>query len=505
MTGVVAAGHPTTARAAATVLAAGGNAVDAALAGAVMACVAEPVLASLGGGGFLLATRPDDGTVAYDFFTQTPRAKNGDGRMAEVHADFGPARQAFHVGAGSIATPGMAPGLVQIHADLGSLPFADIVAPAVTVARDGVRVSAFQAHLFEVVAPIYVHSAGARAVFGRFGGPGGLPREGDTLALPEMAESLAALARDGAAPFVDGDIAAAMCDAASDGGHMGRSDLRDYMVHRGPALAVDYRGCRVSLNPPSASGGLLVAFGLDLLAALPPAAAFGDAAHVDQMRRVLAATAPTQVERDLSSEGREGVVLNRDLLEVYRSKVLGRPPARRGTTHISVIDKAGGAASLSLSNGEGCGLMAAGFMVNSMLGDADLAAGGAAGLGKWAPDRRLASMMTPAVVRWPDGRLAALGSGGSNRIRSAVLQVLVNLLDFGMTPAAAVTAPRLHLEDGAVDVEPGLDADGAKAWPAPSLYFGGVHLAVRAADGTVAGSGDPRRDGVWQRVTASSA
>lgn len=503
MTGVVAAGHPETARAAAAMLAAGGNAVDAALAGAAMACVAEPVLASLGGGGFLLATDRDGAVVAYDFFAQTPKAKNSDGEMSEVHANFGPARQAFHVGAGSVATPGMAPGMVEIHGDLGSLPFGDIVAPAVTAARDGVQVSAFQAHLFEVVAPIYLHSAAAREVFGRFGGPGGLPRGGDKLCLPEMAECLALLAHQGAAPFVDGEVAAAVCEALGDRGHLSRSDLGAYKVARRTPLQTRYRQCQVSMNPAPASGGLLVAFSLNLLETLADLDGFGSAAHVDQVRQVLGLTGHARVASGLD----ETRLLDPEFLETYRARVVGRPMAPRGTTHISVIDKDGNVASMSLSNGEGCGLMSAGFMANNMLGETDLAPGGdASGLGEWAPDTRMASMMTPTVVMWPDGRRAALGSGGSNRIRSAVLQVLINLLDFNMTPEAAVVAPRLHVENGAVDCEPGLTVGAdTKVWPGPSLFFGGVHVATRAPDGAVAGYGDPRRDGVWQRVTASSA
>ena len=502
MTAVVAAGHPATAQAAAAMLTAGGNAVDAALAGAAMACVAEPVLASLGGGGFLLATTNDGGTTAFDFFAQTPRNKNADGVLEEVHADFGPARQAFHVGAGSIATPGMAPGMAAIHGALGSLPLADIVAPAVAAARDGVPVTAFQAKLFEVVAPIYVHSAAARAVFASFGGAGRLPQAGDRLALPTLADSLALLGAEGAAPFVDGEVAAAMCAAARDDGHLMADDLRGYQVARREGLAVVYRGADVWLNPPPASGGLLVGFGLGLLDGLAPPAAFGDGDHGTLLREILRLTGQAR-----AATGVDAALLDPDLLASYRAQVVGRPAAPRGTTHISVIDGDGRAAAMSLSNGEGCGLMAAGFMVNNMLGEADLAPGGsAAGLNQWATDTRMASMMTPTVVRRADGTLAALGSGGSNRIRSAMLQVLINLLDFGMSPEAAVNAPRLHVEGDAVDAEPGLAVAGdVKVWPAPSLFFGGVHVAMRQPDGTVAGCGDPRRDGVWKPVTASSA
>ena len=127
-----------------------------------------------------------------------------------MDADFGTTQQPFLVGAGSIATPGMAPGLAAIHGDHGSLAWADLIAPAVAAARAGIAVSAFQGRLLQVVAPIYRYSAEARAAFARFGGGDGLAQEGDVLRFPEMADSLATLAADGAAPFTDGAIAAAM-------------------------------------------------------------------------------------------------------------------------------------------------------------------------------------------------------------------------------------------------------------------------------------------------------
>ena len=189
-------------------------------------------------------------------------------------------------------------------------------------------------------------------------------------------------------------------------------------------------------------------------------------------------------------------------------EVAGRAAATRGTTHLSVIDGEGMGAALTLSNGEGCGLIApgTGIMPNNMLGEEDLMPGG---FELWQPDRRLASMMSPIAVNWPDGRFAVLGSGGSNRIRTALVQVLAGLIDRGERLDRAIEAPRVHVEGAdppAVDFEDiaGEEARDAilaawpeaRAWPDRSMFFGGVHAAMREAKGGLDAAGDPRRAGV---------
>ena len=194
-----------------------------------------------------------------------------------------------------------------------------------------------------------------------------------------------------------------------------------------------------------------------------------------------------------------------ELMARYRTQLLGRPAARRGTTHISVVDAAGNLAAVSLSNGEGCGrlLPGTGIMLNNMLGEQDL---NPRGFHAWPEGVRLASMMAPSLAFLDDGRIAALGSGGSNRIRTAVLQVLLNLIDFDRPARSAVDAPRLHVEGGQANLEAGFPVDAVEAarreaarlttWPPRNLFFGGVHVAVRNRDGSFDSAGDPRRSGV---------
>lgn len=509
--GIVAAGHVNTAAAARLVLEAGGNAFDAVLAGLCAACVAEPVLASLGGGGFLLA---HDGhqTRAYDFFAHTPKRRlaEADIDFHPVNVDFGGAVQEFHIGMGSIATPGVVGGLFQVHRDLCSLPMTRIVEPALELARKGVVLNALQAYIFSLVGPIYTHRPESRRLFTR--PDGGLLGEGDVLRLPELADALEVLAREGERLFYEGEMGRALIrDCAAGGGHLGMDDLRDYRVETRRPLEVDYHGARLFINPPPSCGGILIAFALKLL---EPSGIRdlerGSAAHLALLARVMELTNQARVESrllDLPADRQETVLLDPRLLERYRRQVLPHRSGRRGTTHLSVVDGRGRAASLTVSNGEGCGylLPGTGICLNNMLGEEDI---NPHGFHRWPLDGRISSMMAPTLAFWPDGRLVALGSGGSNRIRTAILQVLVNLVDFGLDLEPAVQAPRVHHENGFLNVEGGVAEEAARRlgdlfpahrlWNGSNLFFGGVHCAERhPARRRLAGAGDPRRGGVW--------
>ncbi len=211
-----------------------------------------------------------------------------------------------------------------------------------------------------------------------------------------------------------------------------REDLRDYKVERRRPLEIEMRSSRVHLNPPPSMGGILVAFGIALWQALGKLpGGFGGTPHLRRLVEVMRATARARIEiglEPLRLPSQE--LLEPTLIQRYRDEIADRPPVARGTTQISVIDAEGGAASLSVSNGEGSGyvLPGTGMILNNMLGEADLNPEGSQG---WPTDTRMSSMMTPAIVLDAKGALTALGSGGSNRIRTAMLQALLNLLVFG--------------------------------------------------------------------------
>jgi gamma-glutamyltranspeptidase / glutathione hydrolase len=495
--GVVAAGHELTARAAAEILQDGGNAFDACLSGMLMAFVAEAVFCSPGGGGFLMARRAErDSASLFDFFVETPRKRlpASEIEFFPIYADFGPAKQEFHIGLGSSATPGMVPGLFAMHEGLCRLPMKRLAQPAVRAARDGFPLSFFQAYLFSVIAPIL----NASEDVGRIFAPGGeLLKAGQTFRNPGLAETLEWLAEDGARLFVDGDVGRAIvAQSHALGGHLTGDDLRDYRVELREPLYWRHAGAVVALNPPPAASGALIAFGFAYLEAR------GGIIDAQALHEAMRATNEARTTHGEGlAERLAGGVLVKEMREAAR-----HPQAYRGTTHISVIDADGNAAAASLSNGEGNGYIVGnfGFMLNNMLGEEDLAAGG---LNAWREAARLSSMMAPTIILERDGTVTALGTGGSNRIRTAILQVAVNLLDQDMSLERAVEAPRLHVErDGTVSFEPGLPEDAeaafrsleekAHAWPERNLFFGGVHAARRRGDGSVEGAGDPRRQGV---------
>ena len=479
----------------------GGNAFDAALAALAAACVVEPVLTSLGGGGFLLAHRPGSDPLLYDFFVQTPcrRRTDSDNEFYPVVADFGTAQQEFHIGAASIATPGTIRGLIHCHDRLGSLPLGEIVAPAIEYARTGVAVNALQAYIFSIVGPIYRATPEAEALYGSEA----LRGEGAPFHQPELADTLAWIGEEGDTPFYEGELAERLIALSdSHGGHLVADDLLNYRVIERPPLRHRYHGFEVATNPAPSSGGTLINYALSTLDGQDLGGqGFGSIAHLRTLAYVMTHTNIARRDGMLARSER-----HRELMEQYRATVGGHPVNNRGTTHISAIDADGNLASMTLSNGEGSGrlLPGTGIMLNNMLGEEDL---NPDGFNRWPCDVRVSSMMAPTLAE-DDQRLIAIGSGGSNRLRTAILQTLCNLIDFDMSPEAAVNAPRIHFERDRLDIEPGFDAAAIEQlvadypehhlWSSHNLFFGGTHTV--AWDGkTFSGAGDPRRGGVFSR------
>lgn len=499
MKGAVAAGHPKTAEAAMRMYELGGNAFDAALSATAAACVVEPVLTSLGGGGFLLARRHDRTPVLYDFFVQTPRQRRpaAECDFYPVIADFGTAQQEFHIGAGAIATPGTVRGLVSTHRELGRLPLREMLAPAIEYASQGVRINALQAYIFGIVAPIYRATPAAAALYSGEA----LQGEGTLFHQPALATTLDWLASEGDAPFYEGELADRLVSLCRDRrGHLSHDDLASYRVIERAPLRHSYRGYDVTTNPAPSSGGTLINFALTALHGQDLArAGFGTVQHLKTLAWVMAHTNVARQDGMIARSDR-----HRQLMDEYRAAVQGHPVNNRGTTHISTIDSAGNSAALTLSNGEGSGhlLPDSGIMLNNMLGEEDL---NPAGFNCWPCDVRVSSMMAPTLAE-AKGHLIAIGSGGSNRLRSAILQTLVNMIDFGMTARQAVDAPRIHFERDSLDIEPGLADDALQAlcadypqhrvWGSRNLFFGGTHTVCWDGKG-FSGAGDPRRGGVF--------
>lgn len=507
---MVAAGHEKTAEAAREILEEGGNAFDAAVGAGFAACAAEPVLTSLGGGGFLLAHPAAGGECLYDFFVQTPRSLRPRNELDffPIHADFGPTTQEFHIGLGSMAVPGTVAGLFAVQRDLGRLPIQKILEPAIRLCREGIVINPFQEYLFQVVAPIYRATEEARRVFESPSTPGELVKEGDRLRFPEMADALEALGREGPDLFYRGSLSERLASQCRAGGALTREDLAGYRVEHRKPLEFSYRGNRILTNPPPSCGGILIAFTLQLLERSEiPAAAPNSAEDLIPLAWAMELTNKARMDvLAADSDGNEAAakLLDSEFLETYRREIVARSTALRGTTHLNVIDKEGNVASLSLSNGEGCGhiLKGTGIMLNNMLGEEDLCP-----QGQFPTNQRMSSMMAPTLLFQKDGSVVALGSGGSNRIRTAIVQVLRHLIDHGLSPGSAVDFPRIHNERGLISVEPGFSKITIESlqrnfpeihlWEEKNLFFGGVHAVAFHPIKGMTGVGDSRRAGVW--------
>lgn len=507
--GVAASGHKETSKAARIILEEGGNAFDAVLAAMCASCVCEPMLASLGGGGFLLAETAVGDSQVYDFFTQTPSATHGELDFYPIQADFGTATQEFHIGMGSIAVPGVVAGLFRVHEALGSMPLKKIIEPAVYLAREGVRINRLQKYLNEILLPIINASSEARAFASPMFAPGRLAEIGEFISNPDLADTFEALASRGSGWFYEGEPAQQLVrDCAEGGGLISAHDMQTYEVILRKPVTVKSHGAKISVNSPPSPGGCLTVFALSLLDKIKPGQhEWGSAGHTLALARVMQAASLVRRQAGMASgldDDTAARILAAESLDQWHSTLNTGAIASRGTTHISVADASGNLASLTLSNGEGSSyvLPGSGVMLNNMMGEEDL---NPDGFHRLPPAVRLASMMTPTIISLPGGSQIALGSGGSNRIRSAILQVLTNLFEFGMDLEQAVKAPRLHLERTHLNVETGfsditlnaLQAEwpGLEQWPGINLFFGGVHAVERRENGEFFATGDPRRGG----------
>lgn len=512
--GVIAAGHELTVHVAEEILRSGGNAFDAAVGAHLAACITEPVLSSLAGGGFLLAREADGYERLYDFFAQTPlrRRKQNETDFFPISADFGETQQEFHIGMGAFATPGTVKGVYAIHRDLCTMPMKRLVEPAVRLARDGVTMNHFQAYILDVVSPVFTAFDDSLKVYGSKEKPGKLVQEGDVLRIPGFADFLEVLALEGEDLFYRGEVAQQVDRFSKEhAGHVTRDDFLAYEVTRRKPLMVNYRNARLAVNPAPSSGGTLIAFALKLMEESDPDAhPFGTSGHLRSLALAQQLTDAARIDflinHGLTAPGE--AILEPDYVSRFRRNMREHPRFPRGTTHISIMDNQGNTAALSTSNGEGCGhlIPGTGIMMNNMLGEEDLHPDGFA---MWPENHRITSMMAPAILSMADGSEVALGSGGSNRIRTAILQVLLNLTDYRMSLRDAVSRPRIHCEKDFLSVEHGFDNDqlipvleawpNHKRWSRSNLFFGGTHSVMRGPDG-FQGAGDPRRGGVAKVV-----
>lgn len=495
-----ASGHPQVTATACRILRAGGNAFDAVVAAGFAASILEPALTSLGGGGFLLARTAAGAATLFDFFVDTPGRDlpdtASDPHFIPVTVRFPSSDQIFNVGMGSVATPGNLAGFLHVHCKLGCLPLSEVLQPAIELARDGAEINEQQAYFLRLLEPIMTLTPAAKALYAP---AGQLLQMGEKLHNPQLAEFLIALpaAAQGSTdatkpPFYHGALAQLIeQDMQAGQGLLSAADLAAYQVLEREPLQITYRGHTLLTNPGPSFGGRMLSLSLQLLeAAELQACEFGSS------RQLAALAAAQETASQCRSGYLDGTLEDRVLSDsIHQVRLFSR-----GTTHVSVCDAHGNAASMTTSNGEGAGYVVpgTGIMLNNMLGEDDLHP---QGFHTSPPGQRVASMMAPSILLDDDEVRLVLGSGGSKRIRTALLQVISNSVDFDMELRQAIAAPRLHWDGEQIQLEPGFPPASqailaqrwpVNAWPESNMYFGGVH-AVSPSAGQAAG--DPRRGG----------
>jgi gamma-glutamyltranspeptidase/glutathione hydrolase len=473
MRGVIAVGNPRVAEAAAGLLRSGGNAIDAACAAAFATFAAEPLLASAGGAGLATVALRGQAPLAVDFFSRVPgmdAARPEEAHFEGVEIDFKSTIQTFHVGRGSVAAPLALPGLALLVERFGVRPLADVVAPAIDMCRRGVPLSPVGARIFQMLWPIMERDRETVRLYSDDDGP---PPRGRLMKNPELGDILAEYAKTGAMPR---RAQLALLDAfgPSRGGLLTEADLAVAKVDVVAPATTRVGAYQVYTSPHI--GGRLV-------------------------KRILESLTDTVMETEVE-EMTQFAAASR---AAHFARVGVTTPGN--TTHISVLDGEQNAAAITLTNGEGSGhlIPGTGIQTNNFLGEEDL---NPQGFHLHAAGARLPTMVAPTLAFRDGEAVLALGSGGANRIRSSVSQVLYRIAHDHASLETAVMAPRVHAEtDDAWFEREGLDdpdaviaalgRDFARVSPFPTrnLFFGGVHAVLKGEDGTYTAFGDPRRGG----------
>jgi gamma-glutamyltranspeptidase/glutathione hydrolase len=500
------------------VLQRGGNAVDAAVAVGFALAVTHPQAGNLGGGGFMLIRFADGRATFLDFRERAPLAATRDMYASDPRGSV--------EGWRSAGVPGTVRGFEYAQRKYGRLRWADVVMPAVRLAREGFEISYGLAESLRGSPKLPLSAESRRIFLGR--------SAGDRLRQPELARTLARIARQGASDFYEGETARRLASAmARNGGLITLEDLKAYAVVEREPLRGRYRGFEIWTAPPPSSGGIGL---LQMLGMLEDSgyerSGAGAAATIhwlaEAMRRFYADRSQYLGDPDFGAvpvrELLDGAYLRArrasiDLERATPSAAIrpGLPAAERGgeTTHYNVVDVAGNAVAVTYTlndrYGSGITVPGLGFLLNDEMDDFTARPGEPNAFGliqgevnAIAPGKRPLSSMTPTIVARDGEFFLALGGPGGARIISAVLQVFLNVVDFAMNVQEAVDAPRVHhqWQPDRLFLEPGISPDteailrrmGHSVDHAPGWVPAQVNAIMRV-DGWLAGASDGRAGG----------
>lgn len=497
----------------------GGNAVDAAIATAFALAVTWPSAGNIGGGGFLVYHGSDGHATAFDFREKAPLAATEqmylgvDGRVVNNSNHFGPL---------AVGVPGTVAGLWKAHQELGSLPWADLVAPAVALAREGIPITYTLQRSFAGNQRRFQQYPSSAAVFAK--ADGSLYEMGDTWVQPDLAATLELIRDNGRDGFYAGENARRLAQFMADiGGLITEEDLAGYEAVEREPIRGNYRGHEIVSMPPPSSGGVVLVEMLNILEGYDLAAMGHNSAeylHVltETMRRAYADRAEHLGDPDFN----EGMPLERLTSKEYAEELRNTIDLERAsnsdpelfaqayeseeTTHFSVVDKDGNMVSLTytLEFGYGSAIVVdgGGYLLNNEMGDFNAVPGvtDANGLigtppNLIRPGKRPLSSMTPTIVAFNGQPLFAVGSPGGKTIINTVLQLILNIVDHEYNIAESVEAPRIHHQwlPDVTSAEPNaLSADTMRLYEAM-----GHSLMSRGSQGAAMGVYHDREAGLF--------
>lgn len=452
----------------------GGNAIDAAIAVGFALAVTHPVAGNLGGGGFMLVRLADGETTFLDFREAAPGKASHD---MYLDKDGNPTRESIF-GWRSSGVPGSVAGFEAAHKKFGSLPWANLLSPAIKLAQDGFTVTAqFADSLQAKNNPIHTDSE-SRRIFLRDGNP---YKAGENFKQPELAVTLQRIAKHGAREFYEGETAKQLAtDMAAHGGLIALDDLRKYKVIEREALSGDYRGFHIITSPPPSAGGVGLLQMMGMLNGTNYESAGPDspkAVHyeAEAMRRFYADRSQYLGDPDFYNVPLKPLLdpaylawrrTSIDPTHATPSEMIepGLPRAQTAgvrwfesseTTHYNVVDSKGNAVAVTytLNNSYGNGITAPGlgFLLNDEMDDFVAQPGSPNMFGMVGgeanaiePGKRPLSSMMPTIITKNDKLFMVVGAPGGAKITTGVTQVILDVLDFHMNVQDAVDLPRFH-------------------------------------------------------------
>ena len=446
----------------------GGNAVDAAVATAFAMAVTWPTAGNIGGGGFLVYYGADGESTAFDFREKAPLAST---KTMYLDEDGNVRDNSNHDGILAVGVPGTVAGLALAHERLGSLPWADLLQPAIDLAADGMPISWYLHDSFKRLDRHWDRYPSSAKIFRKADGSHYQP--GDTWRQPDLAATLERIQQHGRDGFYRGETAQLIADfMAANGGIITLEDLERYEAREREPIRGNYRGYEIVSMPPPSSGGVALVQMLNILEGYD----LGEIGHnsalylhllTEAMRRAYADRANYLGDPDFNEDMPIRMLTSKAHADKQRQTITlhaasESDPARFAqvyespeTTHFSVVDKDGNMVSLTYTLEQGYGskivVEGAGFLLNNEMGDFNAQPGvtnerGTIGTepNQIRPQQRMLSSMTPTVVALDGVPLFATGTPGGRTIINTTMQTILNVIDHGMNIARAVSAPRIH-------------------------------------------------------------